>query len=319
LIRRLNRIRNTSPAHIHNERQNWEAYMTNPKNDKVATFRRLRRSAGILTCLAVALGFSAMTAAKAQDTLAEIQKRGYVEIGIGAGGFPYAAVSPEGKPIGAAPEISIAALKLMGITDVRPQVVDWGALIPGLQAKRFDLVSTGMFMNPQRCQAVLFSKPDTCSVQAFMVPKGNPLNLHTLKDVAARSDIKITMAPGSNEVRAAKAAGIAENQMVTNTDVQSRLKLLQSGRVNVWIDPSDTFAALQNKDENLEVVPIEGAQVSCAGAAFRKEDASFRDAYDAALSKVQESGEFSRILTHYGFPVDIALKADTAQLCSASN
>jgi polar amino acid transport system substrate-binding protein len=277
----------------------------------------MTHAGAILAGLVLALGIGAVPA-KAQDTLAEIQKRGYVEIGIGAGGFPYAAVSEDGRPIGAAPEISIAALKLMGITDVRPQVVDWGALIPGLQAKRFDLVSTGMFMNAKRCQAVLFSKPDTCSVQAFMVPKGNPLNLHSLKDVADHPEIKITMAPGSNEVRVAKEAGVSEDQMVTNTDVQSRLKLLQSGRVNVWIDPSDTFAALQNKGPDLEVVPMEGAEVACAGAAFRMNDTAFRDAYDAALTKVQESGEFSRILTKYGFPADIALKASTEQLCRAN-
>lgn len=291
--------------------------MTSLENKNIATPRRMACAGAILAGMVLALGIGAVPA-KAQDTLAEIQKRGYVEIGIGAGGFPYAAVSEDGKPIGAAPEISIAALKLMGITDVRPQVVDWGALIPGLQAKRFDLVSTGMFMNPKRCQAVLFSKPDTCSVQAFMVPKGNPLNLHSLKDVAAHPEIKITMAPGSNEVRVAKEAGVSEDQMVTNTDVQSRLKLLQSGRVNVWIDPSDTFAALQNKDPNLEVVPMEGAEVACAGAAFRMNDTAFRDAYDAALTKVQELGEFSRILTKYGFPADIALKASTEQLCKAN-
>ncbi|HWA45457.1 MAG TPA: ectoine/hydroxyectoine ABC transporter substrate-binding protein EhuB [Hypericibacter adhaerens] len=290
--------------------------MKNLMNEDMTKIRSMSRLWGVLTFL-VLLGIGGIPAAKAQDTLAEIQKRGYVEIGIGAGGFPYAAVDQDGKPIGAAPEISIAALKQMGITDVRPQVVDWGALIPGLQAKRYDLVSTGMFMNPQRCQAVLFSKPDTCSVDVFMVPKGNPLNLHSLKDVAAHPEVKITMAPGSNEVRIAKEAGVAEDQMVTNTDVQSRLKLLQTGRVNVWIDPSDTFSALQNKDPNFEVIPVEGAQIACAGAAFRKEDATFRDAYDAALTKVQQSGEFTRILTKYGFPADIALKADTAQLCAA--
>ena len=271
--------------------------------------------AGALTVVVLTLP----AAAQAQDTLAEVKEQGYVDIGIGAGGFPYAAVAEDGKPIGAAPEISIAALKLMGITDVRPQVVDWGALVPGLLAGRFDLVSTGMFMNPQRCEAVLFSEPDTCSVQAFMVPKGNPQNLHTFEDIAADPTIRVTMAPGSNEVTVAKAAGVADEQMVTNTDAQSRLKLLQSGRVTVWVDPSDTFAALQNKDENFEVVPIKDASISCAGAAFRKEDASFRVAYNEALAQVKESGEFDKILTKYGFPADIAKTATAEQLCGPAN
>ncbi|WP_263147455.1 ectoine/hydroxyectoine ABC transporter substrate-binding protein EhuB [Pseudomonas sp. RIT-PI-AD] len=266
-----------------------------------------------LMSAAVLLGATA-GAARA-DTLADIQKKGYVEIGIGSGGFPYAGVGADGKPTGAAPEISIAALKSMGITDVRPRVVDWGALIPGLQARRFDLVSTGMFMNKQRCSAVLFSQPDTCSAQTFMVPKGNPDKLHSFADVAANPALKITMAPGSMEVKAAKAAGVKDDQMLTNSDVQSKLKLLQSGRVNVWVDPSDTFSALGEQAAGFEVVAVEGAAVQCAGAVFRKADAAFRDAYDQALETLKASGEFQAALERYGFPVEPALQASRDEMC----
>lgn len=249
------------------------------------------------------------------DTLDDIRKKGYVEIGIGSGGFPYAAVGADGKPIGAAPEISMAALESMGITDVRARVVDWGALIPGLQARRFDLVSTGMFMNKQRCAAVLFSQPDTCSAQTFMVPKGNPANLTSFADVAADPTLKITMAPGSMEVRAAKAAGVKDAQMLTNSDVQSKLKLLQSGRVDVWVDPSDTFSALGEQTAGFDIVAVEGATVQCAGAVFRKDDTSFRDAYDQALEQLKASGRFQSILKNYGFPVGPALQTSRDDMC----
>ncbi|WP_178106737.1 ectoine/hydroxyectoine ABC transporter substrate-binding protein EhuB [Pseudomonas mangiferae] len=263
---------------------------------------------------AVVLTGAVLGSARA-DTLADVQKKGYVEIGIGSGGFPYAGVGADGKPTGAAPDISIAALKRMGINDVRARVVDWGALIPGLQARRFDLVSTGMFMNKQRCAAVLFSQPDTCSAQTFMVPKGNPKKLHSFADVAADPALKITMAPGSMEVRAAKAAGVKDAQMLTNSDVQSKLKLLQSGRVDVWVDPSDTFSALGEQSAGFDVVAVDGAVVQCAGAVFRKADVSFRDAYDQALEQLKASGEFQASLTRYGFPVEPALQASRDEMC----
>jgi len=267
----------------------------------------------------LALIGAAVSTASAEETLQDVLKKGYVDLGIGAGGFPYAAVSPEGKPIGAAPEISIAALKVMGITDVRPQVVDWGALIPGLIAGRYDLVSTGLFMNGERCQAVLFSQPDTCSTQAFLVPKGNPKNLRKFADLSADKSLKVTMAPGSNEVRLAKEAGVSDEQMLTNTDVQSRLKLLETGRVDVWVDPSDTFSALEGISDKFDTVQVEGAPVACAGAVFRKDSASFRDAYDEALSKVKESGEFDTILKKYGFPADLAKQQNRDALCGMKN
>jgi polar amino acid transport system substrate-binding protein len=279
------------------------------------------RSLGVAAVLAGAGLFAGgyLTLANADDTLQKARQQGYVDVGIGAGGFPYAALAPDGKAIGAAPEITIAVLKGMGISDVHPQVVDWGALIPGLMAKRYDIVTTGMFMNSKRCEAVLFSKPDTCSLESFMVPKGNPLNLHTFKDIANNPTAKITMAPGSNEVKMAEEAGVPSDRMVTNTDVQSRLKLLQTGRVNVWVDPSDTFSALQDKDPTFEVLQVTGVPVACAGAAFRKEDRDFRDAYDGALTKIQQSGEFDAILAKYGFPADVAKKASRDQLCEGPN
>lgn len=265
--------------------------------------------------LSAALLVGAALGSAQADTLDDIRKKGYVEIGIGAGGFPYAGVGADGKPIGAAPEISMAALERMGITDVRVRVVDWGALIPGLQARRFDLVSTGMFMNKQRCAAVLFSQPDTCSAQTFMVPKGNPAKLTSFADVAANPRLKITMAPGSMEVRAARAAGVKDAQMLTNSDVQSKLKLLQSGRVDVWVDPSDTFSALGEQTAGFDIVAVEGAAVQCAGAAFRKADAAFRDTYDQALEQLKASGEFQATLERYGFPVEPALQASRDDMC----
>jgi polar amino acid transport system substrate-binding protein len=174
-------------------------------------------------------------------------------------------------------------------------------------------------MNKQRCDAVLFSQPDTCSTESFMVPKGNPRNLHTFKDIAKDPTLKVTMAPGSNEVRSAQEAGVAEDQMVTNTDVQSRLKLLQTGRVDLWVDPSDTFSSLKEKDEKYEVIQVQDAPVACAGAVFRKTDRTFRDEYDAALAKVRQSGEFDAILKKYGFPADLAKQQTRDALCGEPN
>jgi polar amino acid transport system substrate-binding protein len=257
--------------------------------------------------------------AAADDTLDKVHKQGYVDIAIGVGGMPYGGLGPEGQAIGAAPEITIAVLKKMGIPEVHPNVVDWGALIPGLLAQRFDLVTTGMFMTPKRCDAVLFSEPDTCSRQAFMVPKGNPLNLHTYKDIANNSAVLVTMAPGSQQAGLAHDAGVPADRIVVAPDVQSRLKLMQTGRVNVWADPSDTFAAPEAKDSNFEIVVVTGLPVSCAGAAFRPADRSFRDAYDAALKQIQQSGQFDTILTKYGFPTDVPKQTTREQLCEKPN
>ena len=277
-------------------------------------YARLTTLGAVVALLAVA----SVETASAESTLEKVREQGYVEIGIGEG-FPYAGLSPEGEAIGAAPELAAAVLRQMGIPEVRPNLVDWGALIPGLLASRFDIVTTGMFMNPERCEAVLFSQPDTCSLEGFMVAKGNPLGITTYADVAANPDVMIGFTAGSFQEQLARDAGVDPARFVTAPDTQSRFKLLQTGRIQVWADPSDTLFSLQNPDPNFEVVFVEDLPPSCAGAAFRPEDQDFRDAYDAALKELQASGEFDAILTKYGFPAEAAREATREQLCGQPN
>ena len=61
--------------------------------------------------------------------------------------------------------------------------------------------------------------------------------------------------------------------------------------------------------------PVVGAPVYCDGAAFRKEDAALRDAFDVELAKMKESGEFAAIIEPYGFSADAAKSTSRAELC----
>ena len=61
---------------------------------------------------------------------------------------------------------------------------EFGSLIPGLNSQQFDVVSAGMYINPSRCEQVLFSDPEYQMLDAFIVRKGNPKNLHTYEDIA---------------------------------------------------------------------------------------------------------------------------------------
>jgi polar amino acid transport system substrate-binding protein len=71
-------------------------------------------------------------------------------------------------------------------------------------------------------------------------------------------------------------------------------------------------------DPNLEVVaPVIGAPVYCDGAAFNKNDTALRDAYDAELAKLKQSGEFAKIIEPYGFSAAAAMSTTRDKLCAA--
>lgn len=54
---------------------------------------------------------------------------------------------------------------------MKGELTEFGSLIGGLQAKRFDLITAGMFVNPKRCEAVLFADPEYSIGEAIAVKK----------------------------------------------------------------------------------------------------------------------------------------------------
>ena len=61
-------------------------------------------------------------------------------------------------------------------------LTEFGSLIPGLKAGRFDIIAAGMFVNPTRCEEIAFSEPSYGIGQAMLVPAGNPKGI---KDYAS--------------------------------------------------------------------------------------------------------------------------------------
>lgn len=262
-----------------------------------------------------------VTSAQAQDTLERLKEQGYARIAI-ANEPPYTEVTAGGEVTGAAPEVARAVLKRLGVNEVVASVSEYGAMIPGLQAGRFDLVAAGLFIKPERCAAVIFSEPDLCDAEAFAVKKGNPLGLTTYEQVAAHESARIGAPGGGTEERLALEAGVPRDRVVVVPDGQSGIKMLQDGRIDVYALPTLSIGDLLKKadDPNLEMVtPIEGTPVYCAGAAFRKQDTALRNAYDEALAEMKESGEFQELVASFGFPGDAPNLTSREELCGGAN
>ena len=72
-------------------------------------------------------------------------------------------------------------LAKMGIAQVDGVLTEFGSLIPGLQAGRFDIIAAGMFVNPKRCEQMQFSEPTYGIGQAFLVAEGQSEGHHRLR------------------------------------------------------------------------------------------------------------------------------------------
>src|SRR5439155_19404563 len=235
---------------------------------------------------AAASGAAASGAAAGAGALARITADKVVRVGF-ANEAPYGFASSDGKLTGEAPEVLRAYFKSIGIENLEGVLTDFGSLIPGLQANRFDVVGAGMFIRPARCEQIAFGDPDYRIGEAFAVKKGNPLNLHTLKDVAASPTAKFGSFTGTVEFEYADTAGVSKDRQVGFPDGPTLMAGLQAGRIDVAMLTTLSIRDLLQKtaDPNLEYVALDEQPVGKDGKpaigygamGFRKEDNDLRD------------------------------------------
>ena len=276
--------------------------------------KTMSASIGAIALSAMALSMPA----KADEALDKLKAQGFARIAI-ANEPPFTAVKPGGTVSGAGPDVARAVFKKLGVADVVASISEYGAMIPGLQAGRHDVVTAGLFMKPERCKAVAYSEPILCDAEAFLVKKGNPKGFKSYKDIAADAKATIGAPGGGTEERLALEAGVPRDRVIVVPDGQSGIKMLQDGRIDVYSLPVLSINDLVKKanDPNVEVfAPVVNAPVYCDGAAFRKDQTTLRDEFDKVLAEMKTSGEFAKIVEPYGFSAKAAMSTTRDKLCA---
>ena len=84
---------------------------------------------------------------------------------------PWAYPGEGNEPLGFVNAYTLGVLEEMGIESIEPVVTDWGGLIPGLRAGRFDIITGGMYILESRRENVAFSEPMAQVSGAFILPE----------------------------------------------------------------------------------------------------------------------------------------------------
>jgi len=227
-------------------------------------------------------------------------------------------------PTGEAPEVAMVVLERMGITDVEGVVVDFGSLIGGLNAGRFDIIAAGMFITPERAEEVLFSDPDYCGTSAFAVEEGNPKGLTDFASVT-ESGATIGVLSGAVEDGYAVDSGVPDDQISRFDTTPDLFDALTAGRIDAValtaITVREQVAELDGFEATEGFVPvIDGVeQLGCGGYAFRTEDQVFRDEFNRVLNEMKENGEILPIVEEFGFTsaeIDAAVGVTVEDLTS---
>lgn len=246
----------------------------------------------------------------ADGALDRIKTAGVVRIGV-ANVNPYGFVTPDGRVTGQSPELARAFFKEQGVEKVEAVVTDFGALIGGLLAGRFDLVSTGMLIQPDRCQVVAFGNPEYKSDNAFAVARGNPLSLRSYRDVARSPTARLGMLTGAGEIALANHSGVPRERQVLLPDIAASMAALQAGRVDAVVASTFTMrqAVARANTDAVEYAALSEQPLTASGKpatrygamAFRKEDEALRALWNDWLAKQMASGRATQIMEPFGF------------------
>jgi polar amino acid transport system substrate-binding protein len=233
-----------------------------------------------------------------------IKSKGVIRIGTDASYPPFESMASDGKTVvGLDPDLAKAIGETLGVkAEMIPTA--WDGIIPALKSERFDLIMSAMDDTVERQQQVDYV--DYMNVPAFglLVPKGNPEGLKTLDDLCGRT---VSVQKGTTQADAiAEHAKTCDKPMKVRqfpTEADTQLQV-QTGRAAA--DITDQVVAVYVSSSKgggkLDSVELPDQPPSIKGIAVRKDDTELRDAIQAALTKLAETGAYQDVLNKWGFP-----------------
>ena len=241
---------------------------------------------------------------------------------------PFIVTGPNGQLTGYEVDLLKAVLTKMGI-DAQLEAVptQFGALIPGLQAKRFDIIASDLYIRPDRCKLVAFAEPTHFVNDGLIVPAGNPKAIHGFQDVAKDPSLKMGYLVGGGPIADhALAMGVKKEQLVALPDIASLLAAVKTDRIDAFLNTGVTIQSTVKtaNDPTIErAMPFEQAVIDGKTAmgigsyAFRLEDKDFVADFNKQLLAILTSDQATKIGEPYGFTrEDIpAGKPTTEDLC----
>ena len=258
----------------------------------------------------------------AESTLDRAKRQGFLRVAF-SNEAPYAYATTAGKLTGEAPEIARAVFKRMGINELDAVLTEWSSLIPGLKAGRFDVITAGMFILPQRCKQINFSEPTYAMTQALLVKKGNPKGINTYEDIANKG-ATLAVTAGGVEVFQAKDKKV--KNLMTVPDYATGLAAVQSGRADAYaltaisisqlVEKAGSDAGVQRAQPFTFVSSKGKVEKGHGGFGFRKQDRNLLKEFNKHLTAFIGTNEHLNIVKPFGFTKTELPTKTAKQLCA---
>src|SRR5579863_7625741 len=227
------------------------------------------------------------------NTLADIKQRGELMAATEMQ-FPPFDISDNGTYKGVDRELIDAVAKEMG---VKASYLDlpWTSVLPGLEAKKFDLCIAPVTITKERMKHYAFTVPIADATAALM-KRANDKSIMKPEDIAGKA---VGGQKGTSQLAQLKAFAaklpkpVEIKEYVDNNQASADLA---AGRVDATVNslPNLAYAANQRSDTFAVVLPPFGEPTYFSWVG-RLEDKSLIDAINAAIVKLDEDGTMASI------------------------
>jgi polar amino acid transport system substrate-binding protein len=243
------------------------------------------------------------------QSLSKLQKNNSIRIGYSTEA-PFTYIKKNGEVTGESPEVAKRVVAQLGIKNIEWQYCKYGSLISGLESGKFDVIAAGMFITRERAQRILFSEPSIHVLQAMLVRKGNPLEIHSYEQTLEQTDIKIAVLDGSVEADMLRKMGLREAQIVFVPDARTGRVAVETRVADGLALSSPTIRSMQSQNRlgSTEIAnPFYQPKNTFTrhsgytAYGFKKNDRQLQKAWNDVMKKFIGSPEHTYLISLFGF------------------
>ena len=256
--------------------------------------RGLLKGGVALSTLAIA------SSVRAQPKIAppNIIKAGTLVMSINPTLPPLQYVDDKGQLQGMRVELANECCKRLGLV---PEYIrtEFATMIPGLAAKRWDMINTGIFFTEERSK-LMYMVPNEQAAISFLAAKGNPLGIKTVEDLAGR---KISVELGGIEERRTREVadmvakkGLKPVTVMTFNNFAEAFQALKAGQSDAATSIDATAMFMQQRGDFTRAISGVFPQTAC----FAFANKPLADAVVGALNDLKKDGFYDKLLDQYG-------------------
>lgn len=232
----------------------------------------------------------------AADALADIKSRGYFTFGLEAQYRPFEFRNEQNEIVGYDIDVANAFAKTLGV-EARPVDTNWATVIQSLYSGQFDLILGGMTATAERYKRVDFSIPYMDASSGVLVKAGS--GIAEVKDLAGKNVAAGAGTPQLKQLETvAGELGIAYAGDIKSFDDDNvAYQAMQQGRIDAYVSTLVSLSEFAKANPGFEIIPFKapGLSAEWTAAAFRKEDAALREAFDAQIRSMKADGSLAAL------------------------